>query len=256
MFDRYMAGQTEKPRKWVGITVTVSVVMHIFAGIGLVAYSFWKIEKLQTKGTQLSFFAVATPPPPPPPAAAPPPPPSTKKIVAVVKHHTQEIVQPPKDPPKEQPKEQQAADPGFTDPNGDPNADPNATDPNGDPSGDQASDQPPPKEEPKVEAPQQIAQQMVSGQMIAGNEQIHMSPSVNSQASGQGLDKVKMKAKICFNAAGEPTSVQVTKSSGFPDLDNDVQEKMREWRYRPYMVNGKAVPFCFPVNFKWEISKD
>ena len=40
------------------------------------------------------------------------------------------------------------------------------------------------------------------------------------------------------------------KSTGFPAYDNKILSKMRgEWRYKPYMVNGKAVPVCTAVTF-------
>jgi len=40
------------------------------------------------------------------------------------------------------------------------------------------------------------------------------------------------------------------KSTGFPAYDSKIQTKIRgEWRYKPYNVNGKAVPVCTAVTF-------
>ena len=40
------------------------------------------------------------------------------------------------------------------------------------------------------------------------------------------------------------------KSSGFPSYDAKIKNKMQnEWKYKPYAVNGRAVPVCTAVTF-------
>ena len=39
------------------------------------------------------------------------------------------------------------------------------------------------------------------------------------------------------------------KSTGFGAYDSKIQSEMRSWRYRPYMMNGRAVPVCTAVTF-------
>ena len=45
-------------------------------------------------------------------------------------------------------------------------------------------------------------------------------------------------------------SVNQLKSTGFPPYDQKIINTIRgEWRYRPFMVNGKAAPVCTAVTF-------
>jgi len=49
---------------------------------------------------------------------------------------------------------------------------------------------------------------------------------------------------------GAVTSVKMLKGTGFPAYDNKIQSKMNgEWKYKPYAVNGRAVPVCTAVTF-------
>jgi len=53
-----------------------------------------------------------------------------------------------------------------------------------------------------------------------------------------------------LTVSGSIASVTQLKSTGFAAYDNKIMGKMRnEWRYKPYMVNGKAVPVCTAVTF-------
>ena len=65
-----------------------------------------------------------------------------------------------------------------------------------------------------------------------------------------GKSKIIGSFKLCINAGGVVTSVKMLKSTGFSAYDNKIQGTMRgEWRYRPYAVNGRAVPVCTAVTF-------
>ena len=59
MFDNYVTAKKEKPRKWVGITLTFSVALHALAGVGVIIWSFWKIDKLAPTASDLTFVNVA-----------------------------------------------------------------------------------------------------------------------------------------------------------------------------------------------------
>jgi protein TonB len=51
---------------------------------------------------------------------------------------------------------------------------------------------------------------------------------------------------ICISATGVADSVQVTKSSGFPRLDQAAVGIGKEARFKPAMQDGKPVPLCLP----------
>jgi hypothetical protein len=247
-----MNAKKEKVQKWVRLTLTVSFAGHLIAGLALVAYSFWKVEKLTVKGAELTFF---TPPPAPKPPAAKKIPPAQQKQLKteqkIVKVKSTALVQPPKEPPKEPPKDvQYVTDDTAAADGGDEAADDGPVDDGGDDGGEEEEKEPEKKEEP----PQQIAQQSVQGQMICCNNAMIDAPkAVLITATQQGLDKIKMKAKVCFGADGYFKSIQINKASGFPELDEKVRSEVAKWRYKPFSVNGRATSFCFPINFRWDI---
>jgi len=69
----------------------------------------------------------------------------------------------------------------------------------------------------------------------------------------QGITRPTVMAKLCLSEAGVPISVQIMKSSGYPEADSKIKNEMEQWRYRPYMVNGRAVPTCTAVTFNYVI---
>jgi len=69
-------------------------------------------------------------------------------------------------------------------------------------------------------------------------------------AMPMGKDRIIGSFKLCLTVTGAISNVNMLKSTGFPAYDSKIQNKMRsEWRYKPYMVNGKAVPVCTAVTF-------
>lgn len=48
---------------------------------------------------------------------------------------------------------------------------------------------------------------------------------------------------------GAVGSVTQLKSTGFPAYDAKIIREMKQWGYKPYLVNGKAVPVCTAVTF-------
>jgi hypothetical protein len=56
--------------------------------------------------------------------------------------------------------------------------------------------------------------------------------------------------KLCLTIGGDVGSVTMLRSTGFGAYDSKIQQKIRsEWRYKAYVVNGKAVPVCTAVTF-------
>jgi protein TonB len=252
MFERYMGAKAEKPNKWVNVTITVSLAAHVVGLIALVIYSFWKIEKLPVKDASVLYMAaqMATPPPPPPPP--PPPKKSSVKTKVEVKKST-EVVQPTKDQPK--PQEEESDDEGVEggveggvkggEIGGVIGGEIGGT-LGGEVGGAGAAPPPPP-------APTNVAQAMLEGQRIAGEKEIRLSDPSLVLLHNQGISKLTVKAQMCLDAAGSPRSVDFKQSSGYPEIDSRIRSEMNKWKYRPYMVAGKAVPVCFIVLFNYKI---
>lgn len=251
MFERYMDAKRPKPRKWVWITLTGSIIAHVLAGVTVIAYSFWKIEKLHTKRTDISFFSAARPQLPKPPAGKPKAAPKKKTAKVVKAQPKLETLQPVQvQPLPDKPPETEAT---TTDSSSEFGTEGGSEGGSEFGTGDgEGGDGPP---EPPKPAPQNIAQQMIEGQRISGNTQILAPDSVLMAASGQGLDTIRAKVKLCLDASGHPASITFERESDFPALDDKIRAELERWRYRPYVVAGKAVPVCFPITFKYKLSK-
>jgi protein TonB len=251
MFERYMGAKAEKPNKWVNVTITVSLGAHVVALIALVIYSFWKIEKLPVKDASVLYMAaqMATPPPPPPPP--PPPKKSSVKTKVEVKKST-EVVQPTKDQPK--PQEEESDDEGVEggveggvkggEIGGVIGGEIGGT-LGGEVGGAGTAAPPPP--------PQNVAQAMLEGSRIAGDKNILLGEQSLVLLHNQGISKLTVKAQMCLDANGSPRSVDFKQSSNYPEIDARIRGEMNKWKYRPYMVAGKAVPVCFIVLFNYKI---
>lgn len=53
--------------------------------------------------------------------------------------------------------------------------------------------------------------------------------------------------KFCIDERGDVSSMRFVKSSGSPAYDRNICEKVREWRYAPYRIDGRATPACVPL---------
>jgi serine/threonine protein kinase len=85
---------------------------------------------------------------------------------------------------------------------------------------------------------------------IAGERDIIPDNLTQSEIGRAGVDKVIGAFKICIAADGGISTVSQLKSTGFPGYDAKILSTIRgQWRYRPFMVNGKAVPVCTAVRF-------
>ena len=76
------------------------------------------------------------------------------------------------------------------------------------------------------------------------------SPAIRDASSAVGATICGGAFKLCLSAAGQISSVTMIKSTGFPAYDNKILQTMRgEWKYKPFAINGKAVPVCTSVTF-------
>src|SRR5262249_45099980 len=108
---------------------------------------------------------------------------------------------------------------------------------------------PPPPPPPPPQPPQAVAPQLLEGQRIAGEKQMVPDDVPKTEIQRSGKDKIVGSFKLCITAGGDISTISQLKSTGFSAYDSKIQREMRSWRYRPYEVNGKAVPVCTAVTF-------
>ena len=72
-----------------------------------------------------------------------------------------------------------------------------------------------------------------------------------TRLSGEAGTAVRVIAsiKMCVDRTGKVSHARVLKSSGYPGYDHKLQTEIMGWEYRPYEVDGTAVPVCTAVTF-------
>jgi protein TonB len=245
MFGNYTAAKNRKAPKWAApLLFAIATIVVGVIGVMLIV-SIWEIEMLERPKTKYEL-AVAPPPPPPPP----PPPggakPQTPQITPK-KMKVKDIVQPVKIEKQEQVVVENSG------PAGEEGGEEGGVEGGvlgGDINGVMGAPPPPPPPPPPPAAPQNVPPTLLEGSRIAGEKQIVPDDVTKTEIQRSGKDKLIGSFKLCINSGGSVTSVKMLKSSGFPAYDSKIQRKMStEWKYRPYAVNGRAVPVCTAVTF-------
>ena len=226
------------------IIIGVLVLAHIGAIGASWANSVWAIERLPPPDmSAISNLALAPTPPPPPP----PPPGGAKPKTEVVKPKkptVKELVQ----PVKIEKQEKATPDPVGSE-HGVEGGEEGGVE-GGVVGGVQGAPPPPPPPPPPPAPPQNVPPTMLEGQRIAGEKMIRPNDVTKTEIQRSGKSRVVGSFKICLTVDGAPSSViTLGKGTGFPSYDAKILSEMRQWRYRPYMVNGKAVPVCTAVTF-------
>ncbi len=238
--------KNRKAPKWAAPLLIAVLSAHGVLGVTMWIKSIWEIEMLERPKTQVDL-AVAPPPPPPPP---PPPggarPQNVKNTPQKIK--VKDNVQPGK---IEKQEVQKVEDQG--DPNGVEGGEIGGVAGGvvgGDINGVAGAPPPPPPPPPPPAAPQNVPPTLLEGSRIAGEKMIIPDDVTKTEIQRSGKDKLIGSFKLCINAGGEVTSVSMLKSTGFGAYDSRISGKMRgEWKYKPYAVNGRAVPVCTAVTF-------
>ena len=84
---------------------------------------------------------------------------------------------------------------------------------------------------------------------VKGDKYIVPDDATKRDIGRSGKDKVIGSYKLCVDVNGDVASVKMLKSTGFPGYDFKIVDEMKQWGYRPYMINGAAVPVCTAVTF-------
>lgn len=265
MFDDLVA--KPKPRRWQTAVIVGSAAAHAAVIAGIAVSAMWQVKKLDVGESVDITFNV---PPPqgqtsPPPAAKldvlePEPPKEPPKVKPDV------IVQPedaPKDPPKVTTGTSGNTNTGTTKgPGGD------GTDPDADPENKQTCPTPgaciddskgkPPKDDKDevvvAKKPENVPPSVAKGLRYAGNDQIHPPEMVRVDMMHQGKQRLMPTVQLCVDERGTVEKLRLLKSSGFPAYDDKILGEMRNWKYKPYLVNGVPSPMCTVTVFQYSMT--
>jgi hypothetical protein len=89
-------------------------------------------------------------------------------------------------------------------------------------------------------------------QLIAGTPDIPLLPDVKQRVAKLGIVSMGALIYICADEEGRPYEVTVLHTSGSVQQDKHLAATIRAtFRYKPYLVNGKAVRACVAVVFRY-----
>ncbi len=267
MFDAYV-NQDEnrsKRRRWLGIVVAGSIFAHVVVVIALVVAGMWKVEKntLKDKDDILvrTWHAGVVAPPPLGKATVK----QRKKKPLIRKRLVKDLRQPTKQRASIKIDTSDTGGDGPGRPDGkiggtghDPNAQVTsltACQP-GEVCGPGIPNVPkiaPPKLPPA--RPKIVSANMIAGSRLSGTARILPPERVKVQIANDDKQRVVGAMIMCLNTRGGVSKVRVVKSTGYNAYDQKILRKMRQWRYRPYKVNGTSVPVCTSITFIYRQSR-
>jgi periplasmic protein TonB len=206
----------------------VSLFLHGAVLVVGVLHSAWRVEVIPPPELPVMLFAFAAPaaPPPPPPAAA-----ATRRVVRTRPRPT-EVVQPT---PQVAPAvEEPAEEPG---------------EPGGQPGG----------------VPGGVVGGTGTGPGAGQGSTTFLNPTVarGQLAIDPHADPYRVKlppalaragvalwalVRICVDQHGRVASVDILKGAD-PAVDPLIKSVLATWRYKPYTINGRPVPFCSNVRY-------
>jgi len=250
LFGAYEAAKHRKMPKWAAPLLTGAVIFHIGLFLSMWIKTIWDIEQLDRPKTTIDL-AVAPPPLPPPPPPKGGAKPHDVQITPK-KIKVKDIVQPVKIE-KQEVKE--------IDDKGDPNGEEGGVEGGvvggvvgGDLNGVMGAPPPPPPPPPPA-PPQNVPPTMLEGSRIAGEKMITPDDVTKTEINRSGKSRIIGSFKLCLTVDGAISSVNMLKSTGFPAYDNKILSTIKgSWLYKPYNVNGKAVPVCTAVTFVYSQS--
>jgi protein TonB len=243
MFGHYQEAKHRKLPRWAAPLLTGAVIFHVALFLAMWIKTIWQLDQLDKPKSTIDL-AVAPPPPPPPPPKGGAKPHDVQITPKKIK--VKDIVQPVKIE-KQEVKE--------VEDKGDPNGEEGGVEGGvvggvvgGDLNGVMGAPPPPPP--PPPAPPQNVPPTMLEGSRIAGDKNISPDDVTKTEIARSGKDRIIGSFKLCLTVQGTIASVKQLKSTGFPAYDNRILSTIQgSWRYKPYNVNGKAVPVCTAVTF-------
>jgi hypothetical protein len=110
---------------------------------------------------------------------------------------------------------------------------------------------PPPPPAPSQTVPPSLLENL----RVSGNKLIVPDAPTKATMLQARTGKVVASMKLCIDDKGTVASVAQLKSSGYPAYDRKIMGEMRQWIYKPYKQNGRAVPVCTAVTFIYDASR-
>jgi outer membrane biosynthesis protein TonB len=100
-----------------------------------------------------------------------------------------------------------------------------------------------------------VAPQALEAGRVAGSKTIAPDDDTKLAVARSGQTKIFGTFKLCVDTAGTVSSLQMMKSTGVENYDQKIVQAMHDWRYRPFLHDGKPTPVCTAATFVYAPSK-
>jgi outer membrane biosynthesis protein TonB len=232
-------------RRWLVIT---SLAIHLVVITALFIAGFWRLEQLDMGKGSFSLHDVALPPPPAPAGGPVKVAEFTKKQPKKIVH---ELVQTRSDvSPTPTPTPDTSSGGGDGSGSGSGSGSDGDTGTCTENCGPPTSEtKPEPAPEVKKVTPTFVAPTVLLGLRISGETQIQPPDLVKTTMQHAGDTRVMASFKVCIDTGGGVSSIKLIASSKYAEYDAVLTAKIHDWRYRPYSLNGLAIPVCGVVSF-------
>jgi len=101
-------------------------------------------------------------------------------------------------------------------------------------------------------APRNVPPTLLEGSRISGEPVILPDETTKNAIRDSGANQVIGSFKLCIDTAGAVTKIVTLKTTGFEPYDKTLIRGMRQWKYRPYNLDGKPVPVCTAITFVYK----
>ena len=98
-------------------------------------------------------------------------------------------------------------------------------------------------------APQNVPPTVLEQLRIAGKAEVTPDPETQAQIASTESKRAVGSFKLCIDATGAPSALELLKSTGYPTYDDKIAAAIEQWRYSPYRVQDSAVAVCTAVTF-------
>jgi len=109
---------------------------------------------------------------------------------------------------------------------------------------------PPPPPKPAIAS---VLPSVLQGLRVSGETQLHPSEATQSSMIRSGISRASGTVRVCISTDGDVASATMAKPTTYAEYDATILSAVKNWRYRPYTLDGTPVPACSFVTFNYMI---
>jgi len=98
-------------------------------------------------------------------------------------------------------------------------------------------------------APHPISPITLEASRLSGEKIILPDADTKLAIAKAGATKIFGTFKLCVDTSGTISSLRPVKSTGFETYDQTIEQAIHDWKFKPFLVDGKPTPVCTAVTF-------